>query len=258
MKICVLASGSTGNSVYIEANKTRLLIDAGISAKQLEKRLSNIGVCINDINAICISHEHSDHIKGIKVIQNRFQIPIYTNQGTHKAIQNLYPSNELNIKLFQTGSEFKLEDLVINSFMIPHDALEPVGFKIKHKDKSIGIVTDLGIVSPLVIDNLKGCNCIITEANYDEDLLMEAPRPWRIKQRIRSRQGHLSNTDTAQLIKNCYSDSLQHVIIGHLSSECNSPDIALKTILSQLSLDGITDLSIDISTAKNPTDILEI
>jgi phosphoribosyl 1,2-cyclic phosphodiesterase len=250
LEVCVLASGSSGNSVYVASEKTRILIDAGLSAKQIAVRLEQIGVVPESINGVCVSHEHGDHIAGLRVLQKRHDIPVYANAGTLNGIQRQPKSDEISVKIFQTGSPFVIGDITIEPFSVPHDAYEPVGFRIQTAETSIGVVTDLGMVTALIREKLKGCHAIVVESNHDEDLLQEAPRPWPLKQRIRSRQGHLSNMGAAQLIAECATDQLEHVYLSHLSSDCNTPDTALRTVASQLRLDGLGHINLEISLAS--------
>jgi phosphoribosyl 1,2-cyclic phosphodiesterase len=200
LEVCILASGSSGNSIYIASSKTRILIDAGLSAKQVALRLDQIGVVPESINGICISHEHGDHVNGIRVLQKRHGIPVYVNAGTLNGIKRQPKSDEISAKIFQTGSAFDIGDIKVEPFSVPHDAYEPVGFRLQCENTAVGVVTDLGMPTALIRDKLKGCKAIVIESNHDEDLLREAPRPWPLKQRIRSRQGHLSNIDCARLI----------------------------------------------------------
>lgn len=255
LEVCVLASGSSGNSVYIASDKTRILIDAGLSAKQVAIRLDEIGVAPESVNGICVSHEHGDHIAGIRVLQKRHGIPVYANAGTLNGIMRQPKSHEIAAKVFQTGSTFEIGDISIEPFSVPHDAYEPVGFRLQAGDTCVGVVTDLGMPTALIRDKLKDCNAIIVEANHDEDLLREAPRPWPLKQRIRSRQGHLSNIDAARLIAECATDALEHVFLAHLSSDCNTPDTALRTVASQLRLDGLERINLEISHANRISNI---
>jgi phosphoribosyl 1,2-cyclic phosphodiesterase len=262
LQVCVLASGSSGNSIYVASDKTRILIDAGLSAKQVAVRLEQIGVVPESINGIWVSHEHADHIAGIRLLQQRHGIPVYTNRLTGEAIQGSINKNhakqgrknppyQLQCSLFATGSSFNFGDLNIHPFSISHDAAEPVGFRIESGECAVGIVTDIGKVTNPVRHRLHGCNAIVIEANHDEDLLFEAPRPAFLKQRIRSSTGHLSNKDAAQLISECATDALEHVFLSHLSSDCNTPDTALRTVASQLRLDGLDHINLEISHASH-------
>jgi len=247
LEVCVLASGSSGNAIYVASEKTRLLVDAGLSAKQIALRLEEIGVPVESLNGICVSHEHGDHINGLRVLQKRHGVDIYANAGTFQGIQRQVKSDEIKVKIFQTGSAFHIGNISIEPFSVPHDAYEPVGFRLQTQSCAVGIVTDLGMTTTLVREKLKGCNALVIEANHDEDLLQEAARPWSLKQRIRSRQGHLSNIDAAQLIVESASENLEHVFLFHLSSDCNTPEIALQTISSQLRLDGWDAINLEIT-----------
>ena len=250
LEVCVLASGSSGNSIYVASRKTRILIDAGLSAKQIALRLDQIGVAPESINGICVSHEHGDHVNGIRVLQKRHRIPVYANAGTLNGIMRQPKAHEISAKIFQTGSAFEIGDITIEPFSVPHDAYEPVGFRLQAEETSVGIATDLGMATALIRDKLKGCRAIILESNHDEDLLREAPRPWPLKQRIRSRQGHLSNIDAARLITESATSELEHVFLAHLSSDCNTPDTALRTVASQLRLDGLGHINLEIALAS--------
>jgi len=255
LEVCVLASGSSGNSVYVASENTRILIDAGLSARQIAVRLEQIGVSPESINGLCISHEHGDHVAGIRVLQKRHGIPVYANAGTLNGIRRQPKADEISARIFQTGSVFEIGDITIEPFSVPHDAYEPVGFRLQAAGVSVGVVTDLGMGTALIRDKLKGCQALIIESNHDEDLLREAPRPWPLKQRIRSRQGHLSNVDAARLIIDSATDALEHVFLAHLSSDCNTPDTALRTVASQLRLDGLGHISLEISRASSISSI---
>jgi phosphoribosyl 1,2-cyclic phosphodiesterase len=255
MEVCILASGSSGNAIYVASAKTRLLIDAGLSARQIAVRLGQLGVVPESLNGICVSHEHGDHVAGLRVLQKRHGLPVYTNAGTLNGIRRQPKSDEISARVFQTGASFEIGDITVEPFSVPHDAYEPVGFRLQTASTCIGIVTDLGMCTSLIREKLKGCHAIVVEANHDEDLLREAPRPWALKQRIRSRQGHLSNIDAARLIAECATDSLQHVYLAHLSSDCNTPDTALRTVASQLRLDNLGHISLEVSHAHQITSV---
>lgn len=223
IKLCVLASGSSGNCTFLGTPTTRILIDAGLSAKQTAVRLAEIGEKVEELDAICVTHEHGDHIKGIRVLQKKYGIPVYANAGTIDGIRNAKQGGEIESRQFTTGSSFKINDLLIEPFSVPHDALEPVGFIACAADRRIGFATDIGIVTNLLREKLRQCEIIIIEANHDEGLLHEAPRPWALKQRILSNQGHLSNRASAALIADIAGEQLKHLFLAHLSGDCNSP-----------------------------------
>lgn len=234
MKICVLASGSSGNCIFVASEKTRVLIDAGISCLQTVKRLGQIGVGIEAIDAICLSHEHDDHTNGVRILHKRHGIPLYANGGTADALSRREGMEGVPWKVFTTGVGFRVGDLDVESFSIPHDAYEPVGFAIRCGADRIGIALDVGTPTTLIRERLRGCCAVVVEANHDEQLLQEAVRPWSLKQRIRGRQGHLSNRVAAEMLAEIAGPALQQVFLGHLSEDCNRPDLAVRTVCAAL------------------------
>ncbi len=250
LKLCVLGSGSSGNCTFVGTGTTRILIDAGLSAKKTAERLAEIGERADDINAICVSHEHGDHIAGIRVLQKNHRIPVYANGGTLDAILRDRKQDGLDCRRFTTGSPFSIGDFKIEAFSVPHDAYEPVGFVLHSDAFSVGIVTDLGIVTHLVREKLRKCRVVVIEANHDENLLHEAPRPWSLKQRIRGNQGHLSNRAAAELIAEIAGDGLQHLFLAHLSSDCNSPHHAKTTVETILADAGHHHVTVRLTGAE--------
>lgn len=234
LQVCILASGSSGNSIFVSSDTTRILIDAGISAKALAGRLAEIEVEPTDIQAICVSHEHDDHVRGLRVMHRRHGISLYGNNGTIEAIRREAKNRELPWQVFSTGSPFTIGDLTLNPFPVPHDAYEPVGFTIACGDDQIGIATDLGTPTALIRERLKPCRMVVLEANHDERMLMDAPRPWHLKQRIRGRQGHLSNDHAATMLAEIAGPHLSHVFLAHLSGDCNEEHLALRTARASL------------------------
>lgn len=241
---CPLASGSKGNCIYLGTATTKILIDAGISTKMIRERLQRLGVELEEIDAILITHEHTDHIKALGVLGCRMGIPIFANSETAKAIYSLL--NECpKFKIFSTGETFEFGDLEIHPFTIQHDAVDPVAFTIRYADVKLGFCTDLGLATTLVAAQLKQCDYLYVEANHQPSMVHASPRPMVYKQRVLSRQGHLSNEECAQLIEQIYHVGLKHIHLAHLSSECNAPDLALKIIQEKLDrLGAATELSI--------------
>jgi phosphoribosyl 1,2-cyclic phosphodiesterase len=241
---CPLASGSKGNCIYLGTSTTKILIDAGISTKAIRERLSLIGVELEQIDAVLITHEHTDHIKALEVLGCRLGIPIFANSDTAKAI-----FSQLNecpkFKIFSTGETFEFGDIQVHPFSIQHDAIDPVAFVIKVKGLKLGFCTDLGFVTTLVASQLKDCDYLYVEANHEPSMVHSSARPLIYKQRVLSRQGHLSNEECAKLIELVYHGGLKHVHLAHLSSECNVPELALKVIRDKLkSLQANTEVSI--------------
>ncbi len=219
--ICPLASGSKGNSLFISGSNSSILIDAGLSGIEIERRLKQIDVEPHQLTAIIITHEHSDHIKGAGILNRRFDIPIYITEKTLHACRNL--GKIQHTKFFQCGSSFEIDGIQINPFSISHDARDPVGLTLEYNGHKIGIATDLGIATNLVKDHLKNCTVLYLESNHDPDMLINGPYPWHLKQRIRDRQGHLSNMDSKDLVAQLKTSKLKHVILAHLSEENNHP-----------------------------------
>jgi len=230
LRLCILGSGSKGNSIYVASEKTALLIDAGLSARQTRLRLERIGVDMADIAGICISHEHTDHVAGLKVLSKQTQTPLYANGGTARAVSGKNGHDHLNWNVFSTGSPFAIGDLEVAPFALSHDAYEPVGYVVSNGDDKVGIATDLGMVTTLARERLRGCRAIVIEANHDEKLLVASRRPWYLKQRIMGRQGHLSNDAAAQAIVECAGEELSRVYLAHLSDECNEVDLARRMV----------------------------
>ena len=229
---CPLASGSRGNCIYLGTNKTKILIDVGISCKKLEQKLEEIDVRLDDIDAILITHEHMDHITGLKVVCSKYKIPVIVNSETAKGIYaNLHFLPD--VKIFTTNETFCYQDLTIHPFSIQHDTLDPVGFTIQTDEYKIGVCTDLGFVSSLVQKNLEDCNYLYLEANHDVQMVHSCNRALIYKQRVLGRQGHLSNEQCAELISHLYHDGLKHIYLAHLSSECNHEEKA-KNIIEKL------------------------
>jgi len=255
LNVCVLGSGSSGNAIYVGNDRTHLLIDAGLSAKQIALRLERIGIAPEALEAICVSHEHVDHVSGLRVFQKRHGVAVYSNAGTLRGMRRIPKNDEMKVRIFQTGAPFRVGEIVVEPFSVPHDACDPVGFRIRSERTCVGIVTDLGVTTPLVREKMRGCHALVVESNHDEDLLMEAPRPWSLKQRIRSRQGHLSNLAAARLVAECAGEGLEHVFLAHLSSDCNEPDLALRTVAGQLRLDGLGHIRLEVSRPDRVTPV---
>jgi phosphoribosyl 1,2-cyclic phosphodiesterase len=226
---CPLASGSKGNAVFIKTPKANLLVDAGISAKLIKERLESLHVCLSSINAILISHEHHDHISGLKTLSLRYNIPIIANASTAESIvEDLGECPKFHI--FTTGEPFEFFGLEILPFTIQHDGLDPVAFTIKTPQGKIGLCTDIGFITNTVRHNLEKSNILYIEANHEQTMVHASNRPDIYKRRVLSRTGHLSNIEAAQLIADLAHPNLQHVYLAHLSSECNSHDTALRIV----------------------------
>ena len=232
LSVCMLASGSKGNAIYLSDGRTAILIDAGLSGIEIERRLKSRGLLPQYLQGIVVSHEHTDHIHGVGVLSRRFNLPVYINRKTENAAPQL--GNPYDIVHFECGSTFYINDLRIHPFSLSHDASDPAGFTIHCNGLKLGIATDLGIATSVVKMHLKGCTVLILEANHDPDMLINGPYPWPLKQRIQSRSGHLSNAASQTLLDELRHDHLEHVILAHLSETNNTPQEALHAIESAL------------------------
>jgi phosphoribosyl 1,2-cyclic phosphodiesterase len=224
MRFSVLSSGSKANCTFVEAAGVRLLIDCGLSATKTEERLRRLGIDPATLSGILVTHEHSDHIYGISVMSRRFRLPVYANARTAKLIRNVF-----GFETFDTGAPFAIKDLSVAPFSIAHDAQEPVGFRLEGEGLAFTQVTDLGRVTPLVREAVRGAHALVLESNHDEQMLMECDYPWELKQRIASSHGHLSNKEAAELVQQLVHPDLSTVVLGHLSENSNSPEVALET-----------------------------
>jgi len=246
---CPLASGSKGNSVFLGTKHSKILIDAGLSAKAIKEKLEQIDIDIKDLDAILITHEHSDHIQGLRVMAFKMGIPVFANSETAKGIVETFHECP-KFKIFSTGETFEFQDLEIHPFSISHDTLDPVAFTIKVDDLKLGFCTDLGFVSSLVENHLQCCDYIYLEANHQPSMVHASARPMVYKQRVLSRSGHLSNEACGNLLAKVANEKLKHVHLAHLSSECNCPEVALKVIREIL---RNNDLELDITVAPQHT-----
>ena len=225
MRLCLLASGSKGNCLFIETDSCRLLIDAGLSGREAIARLSSIGVAADTLDGILITHEHSDHIRGVGALARRLKIPVMVASRTHDAARHVF--GKIDLIEFDPGSSFSFKGLNIDPFPVTHDASDPVGFRVEGGEGTIGFATDLGIATRLTQEKLKGCRALVLEFNHDEQMLQDGPYPWHLKQRIRSRHGHLSNSEGASLLEELLHPGLEGVFLSHLSEVNNDPALAM-------------------------------
>lgn len=230
----MLGSGSSGNATWVASASTAVLIDAGLSGRRIKQRLEGIGAEIDAVQGICVSHEHSDHVGGLRVLQRRHGIPVYGNAGTAEALTRYPEWAQFHWNLFTTGQPFTIGDLTIKSFSVPHDAYDPVGFVVEHNGIRAGIVTDMGMATHLIREQLRTCQLIVMESNHCEHLLQECARPWSLKQRIRGRQGHLSNQAAARLLQDIAGPAVRQIWLAHLSEDCNRPDLAVASARAAL------------------------
>ncbi len=232
LSVCVLGSGSRGNAIHVSDGATAILIDAGFSAREIDRRMHHRGLDPAGLSAILVTHEHTDHVRGIERLVRRYRLPVYLTAGTHHGATALHELPE--IYPFACGREFRINTLAIRPFSISHDARDPAGFTIGANGSRIGIATDLGHVTALVREHLRGCRLLVLEANHDPGMLMDGPYPWFLKQRIRSRTGHLANHETGRLLADLLHPGLEQVVLAHLSETNNTPAKALAEASSRL------------------------
>lgn len=252
LNFCSLYSGSSGNSLFVETPNTRLLIDAGVSSKKIEKALCDIHVEPSSLNGILITHEHSDHVQGLGTFSRKFDLPVFVNQETLDAMpkQRDKIANN-NIKTFKISDKFSIGDLDIKPFSIPHDAANPCGFNIWKDDRKISIATDIGHMTNNILKQLEESLFIMLEANYDPEVLRCSSYPFALKSRIAGPTGHLSNEIAGKTISHLLKSGLKNAMLGHLSKESNFPELAYQTVVDELiSNDSFDKDSIHLSVAS--------
>ncbi|MGD1020583.1 MAG: MBL fold metallo-hydrolase [Verrucomicrobiia bacterium] len=264
MHITILGSGSAGNCTLIETDTTRLLVDAGLSGRQIARRLALINRNIDQISGVILTHEHSDHVCGLGVLCKARPLPVYANRLTAEAVTTDpdWPETvRISWRLFSTGGSFEVGDLLIESFSVPHDAYDPVGYVIRQPSSNVavGVLTDLGQATKLVTERVRQMDALVVEANHDLKLLQEdAARPWALKQRIMSRHGHLSNDAAATLAGDVACDKLRHVFLAHLSRDCNRPELAQQAVADKLRQIGARHIAVAVSSQDKPTATLTL
>jgi phosphoribosyl 1,2-cyclic phosphodiesterase len=255
VKFCVLASGSSGNAALLSTGKTRILIDAGLSMKELGRRLALIGEDLAEIDAILITHEHSDHVSGIPVLarNRKLRAVMYLSRLTEPSI-DWGETRPERLELFQSGSGFQVGDVAVQSFGIPHDAVDPVGFAFAAEGVRIAIATDLGYVPESIKFHLKRTDLLLLEANHDLDMLKVGPYPWSVKQRVMSRVGHLSNKAMGDFLIEDLDSSTHRLVLGHLSEHNNHPAIVQMVATQCLEQRGLRT-TVEIAKHQEPSEV---
>lgn len=265
MRLLSIASGSSGNCIYVGSDDTHILVDAGISAKKIEEGLRSIELAGNELDGIFITHEHADHINGLGVLMRRYHIPVYASQGTICAMIQNNSLGKIDEDLFHVvvpDCETKINDLIINPMRISHDAKEPVAYRVIQGEKKVGICTDLGVYNDYTIDSLKDMNVLLLEANHDIKMLQVGPYPYYLKQRILSDKGHLSNENAGRLLSRLLNDHLHTIILGHLSRENNLPELAYEAVRLEITLGDnqyrAEDFKIQVARRNEPSELVQI
>ncbi|SFX30434.1 Phosphoribosyl 1,2-cyclic phosphodiesterase [Thermoactinomyces sp. DSM 45891] len=262
MKFSVLASGSSGNSLYVESGDFRILVDAGLSGKQLEQRLQQVGADPSTLSAILVTHEHIDHVKGLGVMARRYQLPIYMNEKTWDALPSSVgeiPPTLQNV--LEAGATLDIDSLHIQTIPISHDAADPMGYRLSEDRESLAIVTDLGYVNQRILDQVSGVDTLIWESNHDVSMLRMGSYPWNIKRRILSDLGHLSNEDSGEALLEILKGVGEQVYLAHLSQDNNVVELAHLTIKQILENSGAKtgrDLQLHETHPDRPTPLREV
>jgi phosphoribosyl 1,2-cyclic phosphodiesterase len=241
----MLASGSGGNSILISSEKIHFLIDAGLTCRELERRLALARLRLSDLAAVFITHEHHDHIRAAGVLSRRYRIPIYLNEPTREGACS-YVGEIPTAVTFQTGDVIKLGGVKVQTYPVPHDASEPIGLCINNSSCRIGVALDMGYPTKLVKQRLMDSNMLILEFNHDPEMLRQSDRPWELKQRILSNTGHMSNEAALGLLRELVHERLRAVVLAHLSKECNCRDHAVSLVKNHLEEIGRSDIHISV------------
>ena len=265
MRLCSIASGSSGNCIYAGSDSTHLLIDVGISGKRTERGLNELELSMRDIDGIFITHEHADHIAGLGVLSRKYETPVYATRGTINAIRNTSSVGEIPEELFhpiQADEKIIIKDLTCNPMRISHDAAEPVAYRIQHGKKRVGIITDLGNYNDYTVESLRGMDALLLEANHDINMLQVGPYPYYLKQRILGDRGHLSNERAGQLLSRLLHEGLQTVLLGHLSKENNLPELAYEAVRVEVAMSEteykISDFRMQVAARSEVSPVVHI
>ncbi|MCP3979530.1 MAG: MBL fold metallo-hydrolase [bacterium] len=248
MRFIPLASGSQGNATLVEFDEFRLLVDAGLSARELGKRLSSVGVEPDTIDALVLSHEHSDHARGAEVFSNKHDVRVVCSWATLAEL-DLAPQHFAAFSALDEGAAVELGPVTVEAFPVPHDAVRPVGFVIHGEGLRIGVATDLGHATRVVVERLRGCDLLMIESNHDSEMLRLGPYPWQLKQRVAGRMGHLSNAEAAAVLRQTAAPGCQAVVLAHLSAHNNTPELARSAATSALSGNGCGNVAVHVAAA---------
>jgi len=239
MRFAPIASGSSGNCIYVGSNNTHLLVDVGISGKRVDEGLRGLDLCGQDLDGILITHEHVDHIGGLGVICRKYSIPVYATRSTIEAIKEYRGLGKVDDDIFHpivTDVDLKIKDMTIKAFRTSHDAVEPVAYTFCAEGKKIAVATDMGTYSEYTVENLRNLDSILIEANHDVRMLQVGPYPYQLKQRILSDEGHLSNESSGRLLSSVINDRMSKIFLGHLSKENNMPELAYETVRLEIDM----------------------
>ena len=255
LRVCVLGSGSGGNAAFLATEKVRLLVDAGFSFREITKRLRAIGEDPANLDAVLISHEHSDHVKGLRQLSKKLKCPVYMTRLTEEALG--WDDIPLRVEPFDAGHGLVIGDLEIDTFTIPHDATDPVAFCVRHNGSKAGLVTDLGYMPDSVKHHIRGCDFLLLESNHDLEMLKVGPYPWFVKQRVMSRVGHLSNHAVSDFLAGDFDRSSRWLVLGHLSENNNHPEVA--RMFADMALQQIgSQTRLVVAEQHRPSEVFEL
>lgn len=264
MRLCSIASGSSGNCIYAGTESTHVLVDAGISGKRVENGLEQIGLCGRDIDGILVTHEHSDHISGLGVLCRRYHTPIYATKRTLEEITKSGSLGKIDTELLievQPDEAFTIKDLTVNPMHISHDAADPVAYRFSYGRKRAAVCTDLGVYNDYTVECLKGMDVLLLESNHDVNMLQVGSYPYYLKQRILGNRGHLSNENAGRLLSRVLHDDLKKVVLGHLSQENNLPELAYETVRLEIDLADnryrAQDFAIEVARRSDVSEMIE-
>ena len=265
MKLLSIASGSSGNCIYVGNEDTHILIDAGISGKRIEEGLNTIGLTTRDMDAVFVTHEHIDHIGGLGVIARKYGLPIYGTQGTLDEIRRTKSVGKIEEDLYRSfhkKDRIQVKEFLIEPVSVSHDAADPVAYRVTDGKKKIGVVTDLGYYDEGIVEHLQGMDAILLEANHDVHMLQTGSYPYPLKQRILGNSGHLSNENAGRLLCRLLHDNLSDILLGHLSNENNLPELAFEAVRLEIIMGDTTydpeDFKIQVARRSQPTQVVEI
>lgn len=265
MRLCSIASGSSGNCVYVGSDTTHLLMDVGISGKRTEAGLAELGLTMKDIDAICITHEHADHISGLGVLLRKYEVPVYATRGTLEAIRNTPSLGKIDESLFRVvapDERCTIKDISIYPVRTSHDAADPVAYRVDYDGRRIGLVTDLGCYNDYTVECLRNLDLLYLEANHDVHMLQVGPYPYYLKQRILGERGHLSNEAAGKLLSRLLHDNMQAIVLGHLSKENNLPELAYESVRVEVTMSDTaykgTDFPLYVAKRDEVSKVIEV
>lgn len=265
MRICSIASGSSGNCIYAGSEDTHLLVDTGISKKRIEEGLKQLEIKGEELDGILITHEHSDHIQGLGVFSRKYEIPIYATRGTIEGIQSYKSLGAMPEGLLHEISEdhpFWLGDIQVHPFAISHDARQPCGYRMECGEKRVAVATDLGMYDAYTVEQLKDLDAVLLEANHDIHMLEVGPYPYPLKQRVMGDRGHLSNELSGRLLCDILHDNLKGVLLGHLSKENNYAELAYETVKLEITYGDVPykgeDIPLQVAHRERISEIINV